>query len=157
MEQKEGKYIPIKISKYMQIHADNLYVMGRGITKATDRIIPGKRDRRDYAMRTRVNRLLDGELPGEELTKLGFHASFVKNDYIGSLVCTAGGIFLDPALFIVAGGFGALGVIHQLAMSKKIKNQIDKMTGDERKELKELLKDKDTYQFRDVIYQKLRF
>jgi len=158
MEQKEGKYIPSKFSKYLlQIH-DNVYLMGRGITKATDKIIPGKMERRDYAMRTRVNQLLDGELPDEELTKLGLQTSGLKGGYMLSLGLTGGGIAtLNP--IIVLGGLtsGALSRLHQNAMSKNLKNQIYKMTGDERKELKEFLKDKDTYQFRDVLYQKFGF
>jgi|GEM_PF-1374284 len=158
MDQKDKKYSSGKFSKYMDIHLDNLYVIGREITKATDKIIPSKRKRRDYLLRTRVNQLLDGELPDEELTKLGFQGGFVKGGYTSTLVFTAIGIvFPNPLIFVLAGTDGALTIIHQLAMSNKIKNQIDKMTEDERKKLKEYLKDKDTYQFREVLNKELGF
>jgi hypothetical protein len=157
MEQKDKKYGSSKFSKYIDIHLDNLYVIGREITKATDKIIPGKRERRDYALRTRVSQLLDGELPDEELTKLGFQGGLVKGNYISTLGFTAVGIFLDSLFFVLAGTTGALGVLHQLAMSKKIKNKIEKMTEEERKKLKEYLKDKDTYQFREVLHKELGF
>lgn len=74
MEQKDKKYSS-KFLKYMGLINDNLYVLGREITKITDKIIPSKREKRDYAIRTHINKLLDGELSDEELFKLGFQAS----------------------------------------------------------------------------------
>ncbi len=155
MDKKEGGYGAKTAMRYL---FDQTYLIGREITKATDKIIPGKRARRDYTLRTRVNQLLDGELPDEELTKLGFQTSYVKSGYTGSLVfITIGIATLNPVVLISSVGMGAVSVLHQLAMSKNLKNTVEKMSEEERKELKEFLKDKDTYQFRDALYTELRF
>jgi hypothetical protein len=153
----KGKYIQ-KIAKYTEQLYDNVYLMGKWITKITDKMIPGKIERRERALRTYVNKLLDGELTDEELVKLGFQASNVKGTYVSALGMTAVGIAtLNPLLFVCAGGAGVLGVLHQTKMSKNLKNEVDKISEEQRKELKELLKVKDAYQFRDVLYNGFGF
>lgn len=157
MEQKDKKYSS-KFLKYMGLINDNLYVLGREITKITDKIIPSKREKRDYVIRTHINKLLDGELSDEELFKLGFQASGVKSGYTTALGMTAAGIAtLNPLIFVCAAGSGTLSLLHQGVMSKGIKNVIEKLSEEDKGKLKELLKEKDVYEFRDTLYQTFKF
>jgi hypothetical protein len=155
---EQNTYTSNKFRKFLGHINDKSYIMGRELTRMTDKIIPGKRERRDYALRTRINQLLDGELSDEELTKLGFQASGVKSDYTAALGFTAVGFAtLNPIIFICAAGAGTLGVLHQLAMSKGIKEVIEELPKEEREKLKELIKEKDVYEFRDILYKELKF
>lgn len=158
LEKKVNYYIDLaneSLMKYGKNLFDFFYPYGKWLTKATNAVIPWKKEKRDYAIRTAMNKLLDGEkLSAEEETSLSFQASGVKTAYggaAGSLI--ASGASKNPIFLVLGATVGGLGLLHQSVMLKKLENIMENLSDKEKKTLKEAIENMDTYQMRDAIYE----